>query len=125
MVILLYIGIRIVISSTAGEKAKYKEHIKDWLVAVVLVVFMHYIMAFALTITDYLVRMINSNNQYIEYQFSDSTIQKIEEQTEIDIEGNSYYTNLLGYARLMQQRDMSSDEDRQFTWDYIGYTIIY
>ena len=125
MVILLYIGIRIVISSTAGEKAKYKEHIKDWLVAVVLVVFMHYIMAFALTITDYLVRMINSNNQYIEYQFSDSTIQKIEEQTEIDIEGNSYYTNLLGYARLMQQRDMSGDEDRQFTWDYIGYTIIY
>ena len=58
MVVLLYIGIRIVISSTASEKAKYKEHIKDWLVAVVLVVFMHYIMAFAITITGYITDML-------------------------------------------------------------------
>ena len=43
MIVLLYIGIRIVVSSTATDKAKYKEHIKDWLVAVILVIFMHYI----------------------------------------------------------------------------------
>ena len=40
---LLYIGIRIVISSSAGDKAKYKQFFVDWVVALCLIFFMHYI----------------------------------------------------------------------------------
>ncbi len=128
MVVLLYIGIRIVISSTAGEKAKYKEHIKDWIIAVVLVVFMHYIMAFALTITQYITNMLNSNSETAAVPMSEEDVNTIEQQTDIDIQPDPedgkyyYYTNLMGYARLMSQVD---SEDGQFTWNEIGYTIVY
>ena len=136
MVVLLYIGIRIVISSTAGEKAKYKEHIKDWIVAVVLVVFMHYIMAFALTITEYITNALNNNNERIAFELPDGAVDRIEQAAQeqgvnvdisTDSNGKAYlYTNLMGYARLQQQMDnRDSTGNKQFNWNYIGYTIIY
>lgn len=131
MVVLLYIGIRIVLSSTAGEKAKYKEHIKDWLVAVILVVFMHYIMAFALTITEYLTSMLNSNNEMIKFQIQDEEAMKQifgDEDYSQYKEGDSYnlYVNLMGYARLKQQLNtLDANGNVVVNWDYIGYAIIY
>ena len=133
MVVLLYIGIRIVISSTANEKAKYKEHIKDWLVAVILVVFMHYIMAFALTLTEYLTNILNTKNEYIAVKIPEESISDVADALGDDADkykaadGNYYYyTNLMGYARLQQQM-LSRDNagNVQFSWNYIGYTIIY
>ncbi len=133
MVVLLYIGIRIVISSTAGEKAKYKEHIKDWIVAVILVVFMHYIMAFALTITGYITNILNVNNSMIRYELTEEQMKAYGEASGDDYtqyradDGKYYfYVDLMGYARLEQQlstRDANGNS--QFTWTYIGYTIIY
>ena len=71
MVVLIYSGIRIVIGSTAGEKAKYKERLMDWLVAMCLLFIMHYIMAFAIEITQSITELIggfktNGNLGYIE-----------------------------------------------------------
>ena len=133
MIVLLYIGIRIVLSSAAEEKAKYKEHIKDWLVAVVLVVFMHYIMAFALTLTEYLTNVLNIQNEYISIKIPEESIGDVADALGDDADkykaadGNYYYyTNLMGYAR-MQQQMLSRDNNGnvQFSWNYIGYTIIY
>lgn len=45
--ILVYVGIRIMISSTAADKSKYKQMLVDWVVAVCLLFVLHYIMAFA------------------------------------------------------------------------------
>ncbi len=39
-------------SSTAGDKAKYKERLKDWVVAFCLLFFMHYIMAATVTVVE-------------------------------------------------------------------------
>ena len=132
MVVLLYIGIRIVISSTAGEKAKYKEHIKDWLIAVILVVFMHYIMAFALTITEYITSMLNSNNEMIKFQIDDEDAMKQifgdEDYSQYKNSDGKYdlYVNLMGYARLQQQLETRDDDGNViFNWNYIGYAIIY
>ena len=50
--VLIYIGIRIIISSTAGDKAKYKQRLLDWVVAFCLLFFMHYIMAAAVTVVE-------------------------------------------------------------------------
>ena len=124
MIVLLYIGIRIVISSTSEDRAKYKERIRDWIVAILLVLFMHYIMAFALTATDYIVGAIRGSNQLLGFEFSENNVKAIETATGIDIEPDSdgkyyYYTNLMGYARLKQQGNTT------FTWDYIGYTLVY
>lgn len=45
--ILVYVGIRIMISSTAADKSKYKQMLIDWVVAICLLFVLHYIMAFA------------------------------------------------------------------------------
>lgn len=43
--VLIYIGIRIMISSTSQDRAKYKQRLVDWIIAFCLLFFMHYIMA--------------------------------------------------------------------------------
>lgn len=60
MSVLVYIGIRILISSTSNDKAKYKQFLIDWIVAICLVFVMHYIMAFSNTIVNKIIKVINS-----------------------------------------------------------------
>ena len=63
--ILVYVGIRILISSSAEDKAKYKQRLIDWLVAMCLLFFMHYIMAFAVTITEEITKaIVPMNDKY-------------------------------------------------------------
>lgn len=60
--VILYIGIKIILSSSSSEeKAKYKTMIKDWLIAVLLVFVLHYIMAFMLGMTEKLNEILASN----------------------------------------------------------------
>ena len=56
-------GIRIIVSSSAEDKAKYKQRLIDWLVAMCLLFFMHYIMAFAVTVTQEIVKAVDSINK--------------------------------------------------------------
>lgn len=48
--VLIYIGIRIIISSTSQDRAKYKQRLVDWIIAFCLIFFMHYIMAAAVNV---------------------------------------------------------------------------
>ena len=50
--VLIYIGIRIMISSSAGQKSKYKQMIMDWVVAFCILLFMHYIMSATINIVN-------------------------------------------------------------------------
>lgn len=50
--VLLYVGIRMVISSSATDKSKYKEMLFNWFVAMCLLFFLHYIMSFILSLTE-------------------------------------------------------------------------
>lgn len=58
--ILVYVGIRIMLSSVASDKAKYKQMLGDWVVAVCLLFLMHYIMSFSIYIVNELTEMILS-----------------------------------------------------------------
>lgn len=49
--VLVYVGIRMIMSTLAQDKAKYKAMFKDWLVAICLVVLMHYFMIAILNIS--------------------------------------------------------------------------
>ena len=89
--ILVYVGIRIIISSTASDKAKYKQMLVDWLIALCILFFMHYLMSFILTMTESVCNAIAGSG--------DSTIT-------VNIEGEpdkSFKTNLLGLARFKTQ----------------------
>lgn len=63
--VLLYVGIRMVISSTASDKAKYKQMIIDWLVAVCILFFLHYIMSFILSVTEVVTDGISSGSSIV------------------------------------------------------------
>ena len=50
---LIYIGIRIVLTSTsAKDKAKYKSMLKDWLIAMCILFTLHYIMSITITLVE-------------------------------------------------------------------------
>lgn len=52
MIVLLYVGIRILLSSVASDKAKYKQMLRDWVIALCILFFLHYIMAFSIAIVE-------------------------------------------------------------------------
>lgn len=58
--ILVYVGIRIMLSSVASDKAKYKQMLMDWVVAICLLFLMHYIMSFSVYIVKQITEMISS-----------------------------------------------------------------
>lgn len=45
LLILLYIGIRIIISSAVAEQVKYKQYLVNWVVGICLIFLMQYIMS--------------------------------------------------------------------------------
>ena len=87
--VLLYVGIRMLISSVASDKAKYKQMLMDWIVALCILFFLHYIMRFILTITDMITEGISSSSNIV-----------------VQINGDSvteFKTNLTGLTRLQVQ----------------------
>jgi len=56
--ILVYVGIRMAISTVASEEAKYKKMLKDWLVSLILVFVLHYFMVFIIYINNALVGLL-------------------------------------------------------------------
>lgn len=59
--VLVYVGIRMIISTVAQDKAKYKVMFKDWLVALCLLIAMHYIMIAILDMSSIVVDAIGSS----------------------------------------------------------------
>ena len=90
LTVLVYLGIRIVISSTAADKAKYKENLQDWLVALCLVFIIHFIMSGIMMLTDKFTEMLdNTINKPIAVKVTGSDVK--------------FNTNLVGYVRFMAQ----------------------
>lgn len=62
MILLIYIGIRILISSSSSEeRAKYKKMLIDWLVSFCLIFLIHYFMIFSMDIVDKFNEMIGKS----------------------------------------------------------------
>lgn len=63
MLVLIYIGIRIIFSSlNPNGKAKYKNMLMDWIVSICLIFCMHYIMLFSVKLVEYATTFINSTS---------------------------------------------------------------
>ena len=58
LAVLIYIGIRMAISSMASDKARYKEMFKNWVVGFVVLFVLHYFMVLILNLNDALVDLI-------------------------------------------------------------------
>ena len=122
--VLLYVGIRMVISSASSEKAKYKQMLMDWIVAVCILFFLHYIMSFILTVTDVITDGISD---------SSSIVVEVEDSENGDFKMK---TDLTGLCRLqVQYSDLGARliylifylalviYTVMFTWTYIKRAI--
>ena len=60
LAILVYIGIRMAISTVAEEKAKYKKMIVDWVTSIALLYLLHYIIVFVIEVNTALIDMLTA-----------------------------------------------------------------
>lgn len=121
--VLVYVGIRIVISSTASDKAKYKQMFTDWLVAMCLLFFLHYIMSFTLTMVESINDAIVGGNGG---HYVTSMVIGVDEDGN-DVVDKKYSTNLMGVSRFMVQCE---DSMQRFSYlviyiALIAYTCIF
>lgn len=105
--VLVYLGIRILITTAASDKAKYKESLKDWLVALCLVFVIHIIMSGILMLTDKVTDL---------FADSDNSIFTVK-VTDVDGNEKIFNTNLTGLIRIKAQGDKWQDAT--------AYAIIY
>ena len=139
MIVLLYIGIRMLLSTIASDKAKYMQMLQDWVMAIMLLFLMHYIMAFSVKIVQKITDMLSTTideNSYISIIPNDSD-NKLREYVEkaglenfwVGSDGNvvdiseseaslAYPTNLIGYARIRA-------ELANWGTEYVGFAICY
>ncbi|MGN1302869.1 MAG: hypothetical protein ACI4VO_04430 [Clostridia bacterium] len=60
--VLVYVGIRILISSTGQDKAKYKKMLADWVAAMCILFLLQYVMVFTMEMTDKVVGIFDTKN---------------------------------------------------------------
>ena len=133
MSVLLYIGIRMMLSTVASDKAKYKQMLIDWLVGMCLLFFMHYIMAFAVTLTKEFTKVIDSayadpktHHVILENDDDDKIKDELTKMGMKDLiveqdDGTTYIdlpTNLMGKMRLQLQLTTG-------TTQFIGYGLCF
>ena len=136
MLVLLYVGIKMLLTSIASDKAKYKQMLSDWLVALCLVFLMQYIMVFANSFVEGITKIFSSvaseNMEFVTIDNAEKKlrdgVKKLEDADtkyvyETDENGNTvnrivWPTNMMGKIRFAtQQQDGTSA--------YIGYSICY
>lgn len=121
MSVLVYIGIRILISSTSPQKAKYKEMLKDWLVGIVLLFTMHYIMAFLNFFVNQLTVLFDESMKVrfynaieydgeVEKELKDNGIEFVEDESQAQDNNSKIY------------KYTSSDNKKMMVWttDFMG-----
>ena len=73
--VLVYVGIRIMLTAAAGEKAKYKKMFIDWLIAVCMLFVLHYLMIFILTLATKMSSIFNQAGVYnMHVELPESTV---------------------------------------------------
>lgn len=148
MLVLVYIGIRMMLSSIAAEKSKYQKMLGDWVISMCLVFLLQYIMVFAVNINEDIVSLIettigkhkyailldevNNKDGFVETVEKDDDLKQFliddNNQNVYDENGNEtgageptkfvMPTNLVGKMRLLSQMQYGSSE-------YIGYAIAF
>lgn len=132
LIILLYVGIRMLLSTLASDKAKYKQMLTDWFMGIVILFTIHYVMVFAVTIVNGITKVVSSsvesNAFTVVIEDRDDKISQVleeggDEMKEFIDESTgkkviSWPTNLMGSLRLRAQLANWGSE-------YIGYAICF
>ena len=101
--VLIYTGIRMLISANSKDKAKYKEWILNWFIAVAILFSMHYIMSFTITLINQLSNLMQTNFSGI----------KVIPSTDL----SEFTTNLIGFVRFRMLENRATVK--------LGYLVMY
>ena len=109
--VLIYTGIKIMTSSIAQDKAKYKEWIINWLIGFAILFFLHYIMSFIIAIIGQFTKLLSNSMQYITVHFYAEKVLWFNEREDV------FVTNLIGLVRFLAQSSVPMFK--------VGYLILY
>lgn len=113
--VLVYLGIRMIISSSVGDKAKYKQMFLDWIIALCLIFFLHYIMSFAMTLSEAITDMLAGSNS------GDGSINQViiqlTDDSDNNLDGRRFYSNFVNVARIKTQLPSAASK--------LGYVTLY
>ena len=117
--VLVYIGIRILISSSSTNKAKYKELLVDWCVGICLLFVMHYFMAFMNMavdmVTEVLTDINNSNSSGTWVELVEDKDDKIKDAIEKDLkEYNVTVGPQSSNPTILEEKD--KDDNKIIIW---------
>ena len=93
LIVLIFIGIKMAISSVASDRAFYKRMLMDWVAGMVLVFGIHYVMIFILELNETLISMVSKTAEAI-YEAEPSEYGGLEQKskTNEDIEVSIFET---------------------------------
>ena len=95
--ILVYTGIKLILSANLSDKAKYKERIINWFIAIAILFSMHYIMAFIIAVVQNITELFQNSMGNVEVHFNNQ----------------KFVTNLMGLARFQMQQQAFSKKIMQ------------
>lgn len=124
LAVLVYTGIKIMTSSIAQDKAKYKALVANWVIAILLMFLLPYIMSFTFNVSERLTKLFtgSSDNKITVWVYDGLAGNSSSWGSSLFSHGNKYtytkmQTNLMGLARFqVQSRNVVK---------MIGYEIIY
>ena len=115
--VLIYIGIRILFTSVAADKAKYKKMLIDWVTAICILFILHYLMVLILTVSSKLTEIFIP-------KASSNLIVELPEDTKVN---GKLLTDLLKNENVSTSEEISKNvsvgTDGKANWvgDYVGY----
>lgn len=126
--ILVYVGIRILLSSTSNDKAKYKQMILDWIIALCLLFVMQYIMSFANIVVNKITDLVKSSNddKHMELivQYDEKIIESIANYMAGPNASDDDIDNMKKTLEEGEQaivKEMGSDKVIIWDTDFLGY----
>ena len=131
---LVFVGIKMILTSVADKKAKYKKFLIDWLTAICLLFVLHYLMLFILTISTKITKIFLPRSATIiectlpegttidgyDLTFKEGTTTNTVDGPYIELgkEGKlTWYGDFVGYVRLKAGLESK--------WQSVQYAVIY
>ena len=103
MLVLVYIGIKILISSISEDQAKYKKMLVDWVVALCLLFIMHYIMTAIVNLNSTIIGLIKNDEGDSYYICTD---------TKLDYDGNTEMTRERAIQLNFNDPEVFGEDDK-------------
>ena len=135
MIVLLYVGIRMMLSTLASDKAKYRQLLQDWLMGMLLLFMLHYLMAFSVAIVEDLTNVVSTSldkNMVLDFIPNDSN-DKLRDYVEDENGANSLELKQMAvnekgealYDEAGNRTDASDDTFYlAYTGNYLGHARI-